>query len=301
MRVVSLLPAATEMVAALGASEFLVGVSHECDHPAFVGSRARVTSSAVDAHAPPAEIDARVRELHDAGASLYAMDESLIRALHPDVIVTQALCDVCAVTETDVRALAAQLEPPPRIVTISATTLDGVFDDLARVATAIDREDEATEFTLGARARIRAVHETLKAAQAPRPRVAFLEWTSPVFPGGHWVPEMIKRAGGIDVLAVAGAHATTIDLATVEAAEPEIVIIAPCGYDLSRASTEAQGLLETPGWEFLRRTAVWALDANAFTSRPGPRLIDGIEILARTFNPDCFTPLDGTHARRIHG
>ena len=299
MRVISLLPAATEMVAALGATELLVGISHECDHPTIVGSRARVTSSAVDSSAAPATIDAQVRALHDTGASLYALDEALIRALRPDVIITQALCDVCAVSETDVRALASRLDPVPVIVTISATTLDGVFDDVVRVAAALDRADEATELIAGFRARMRTVHETLKAAKAPRPRVAFLEWTAPVFPGGHWVPEMITRAGGIDVLAQPGMHASAIEIGHVAAASADVVIVAPCGYDIARASTEASALLTASSWEFLNRTAVWSLDANAFSSRPGPRLVDGIEILARIFNPGCFTPLDDSHARRI--
>ena len=299
MRVISLLPAATEMVAAIGATELLVGISHECDHPTIVGSRARVTSSAVDSAAAPETIDAQVRALHDAGASLYTLDETLIRALRPDVIITQALCDVCAVSETDVRALASRLDPVPVIVTISATTLDGVFDDISRVAAALDRADEAEELIAGFRARMRTVHETLKAAHAPRPRVAFLEWTAPVFPGGHWVPEMIKRAGGIDVLAQAGMHASAIEIAQVAEANADVLMVAPCGYDVVRASTEATALLRAPGWEFLTGAAVWSLDANAFSSRPGPRLVDGIEILARIFNPGCFTPLDGSHARRI--
>ena len=299
MRIISLLPAATEMVAALGATEHLVGVSHECDHPAIVGSRARVTASAVNSAAAPATIDAQVRALHETGAALYALDEPLIRALRPDLIITQALCEVCAVSETDVRALAARLDPVPAIVTISATTLEGIFDDLVRVAAALDRADDATELVAGFRARMRSVHDTLKAAGAPRPRVAFLEWTAPVFPGGHWVPEMIRRAGGVDVLAEAGMHAHAIDRQRVAASNADVVVVAPCGYDLARASTEAAALLEAPGWEFLRATTVWSLDANALSSRPGPRVVDGIEILARIFNPACFTPLDARHARHI--
>jgi iron complex transport system substrate-binding protein len=299
VRVVSLLPAATEMVAAIGATETLVGVTHECDHPRVVESRARVTSSAVDATAAPDVIDAQVRALHEGGAPLFTLDESTIAALRPDLLITQALCDVCAISETDVRAMVDRLTPRPRIVTVSATTLDGVFDDIARVGTALDRDSDAAELLVGLRTRVRQVHETLKAAKAPRPRVAFLEWTAPIFPGGHWVPEMIKRAGGIDLLAQPGTHATVIERARVAEAAPEIVVVAPCGYSLERAEAEARSLLDAPGWEFLRQSQLWALDANAFTSRPGPRLVDGIEILARIFNPSCFTPLDGSHATRI--
>jgi iron complex transport system substrate-binding protein len=260
------------MVAALGATESLVGVSHECDYPAVMGSRARVTSSAVDSRAAPGEIDAKVRELCEAGGGLYALDEPLIRSLRP----------------------------APTVVTISATTLAGVFDDISRVGAALDRADEAAELLAGFTARMRSVHETLKSARAPRRRVAFLEWTVPVFPGGHWVPEMIRRAGGIDVLAEPGQHAASMTLEQVVAAEPEVVIIAPCGYDLARASAEARDLFDAPEWAFLQRVPVWSLDANAFSSRPGPRLVDGIEILARIFNPDLFSPLDGSHARLVN-
>lgn len=301
MRVVSLLPAATEMVAALGATDTLVGVSHECDHPPVMASRARVTSSRVDSRASAAEIDASVREVQAAGTGLYTLDEPLIRSLHPDLIITQALCDVCAIVETDVRALAARLDPSPTIVTLSAGTLDGMLEDLQRVAVAIDRQDEARELIAGLHARIRRVHETLKAAKAPRPRMAFLEWTEPVFPGGHWVPEMIRRAGGVDVLAAPGAHAHAIPLETVAAADPELVVIAPCGYDLDRSCAEARTLLDRPAWAFLRERPVWCIDANALSSRPGPRLVDGIETLARIMNPHCFSPIDPSHARRVNG
>ena len=300
MRVVSLLPSATEIVAALGAADHLVGVTHECDHPHVVASRARVTACRVNANAPPGAIDAEVRALTGGGTSLYELDESLIAALRPDLIITQALCEVCAVMESDVRALAARLTPVPAVVSLSATTIDGVFDDIARVASAISLESEAEELLAGLRARLTAVHSTLKAARAPRPRVAVIEWSDPVFAGGHWVPEQVRRAGGVDVLGEAGEHSRVFTLEAIAAVAPEIVIVAPCGYSLDRASDEASALLNEPAWSFLRATQVWALDANAFTSRPGPRLVDGIEALARIFNPALFSPLDGDHARLIH-
>jgi iron complex transport system substrate-binding protein len=299
MRVVSLLPSATEIVAALGAFEHLVGVTHCCDYPPQVDSRLRVTRTAIDGDAAPAVVDAQVRDITASGAPLYTLDEAGIAALKPDLILTQALCEVCAVMESDVRAVAARLSPVPRVLTLSATSLDGVLDDIAAVGAALDLADEAQEWVSGARMRMRRVHETLKAAQAPRPRVAVIEWGEPIYAAGHWVPEMIKRAGGVDVLATPGEHSVVKSLEEVRAADPEILLIAPCGYDLPRAAREAERLLALPEWQWARERQVWALDANAFASRPGPRLVDGIEVMARLFNPQLFSPLDAAFAQRI--
>jgi iron complex transport system substrate-binding protein len=299
MRIVSLIPSATEIVAALGGVEHLVGVTHECDHPEVVVSRARVTSCTIDATSPLA-IDQQVREIHAAGTPLYTLDEALITTLHPDLILTQALCDVCAVVETDVRALAARLSPVPNVVSLSATSLEGVFDDIARTAAAMGLEDESEELLMGLRARIRHVHETLKAAKAHRPRVAVIEWSEPVFAGGHWVPEMVKRAGGVDVLAEPGVHSQVVTLEAVRSAAPEIVLIAPCGYGLAKAAAEGRTLLAHPDWAFLRSAQVWALDANGLASRPGPRLVEGIEAMACIFNPSLFPAIDPAHGILLH-
>lgn len=296
MRIVSLLPSATEIVAALGGVDKLVGVTHACDHPPVIESRARVTSTAVDATATPAQIDAQVRAIMHQGLPLYTLDEVMIRKLHPDLIFTQALCDVCAVVETDVLALAERLDPKPRVVSLSATSIEGVFADIARAASAMGLDDEGDELLAGLRARVRAVHDTLKAAKAPRPRVAVIEWGEPIFAGGHWVPEMVHKAGGIDVLAKAGEHSQVVTIESIVAADPDIVLIAPCGYALPEAVAEAERLLAHPDWSFLHTRPVWALDANGFASRPGPRLVDGIEVMARIFNADLFSPLDRTHA-----
>ena len=296
MRVVSLLPSATEIVAALGAIESLVGITHECDHPPQVASRLRVTKSLVDGADAPGMVDAGVRTLVSEGASLYALDEAGIRSLRPDLILTQALCDVCAVMETDVKSLAARLFPEPRVISLSATTLEGVFDDIAAVARAMRLEDEGEELLAGLRARMLAVHDTLKAARAPKPRVAMLEWTDPIFAGGHWVPEMIRRAGGTDVLASTGDHSKVVTMDSVAAAAPEIAIVAPCGYGVKRAAEEARRLVASRGWNLPADCAVWAVDGNALTSRPGPRLVDGIEVMARIFNPSLFSPVDAAYA-----
>ena len=300
MRVVSLLPAATEIVALLGASEHLVGITHECDYPEIVRSRVRVTRSAIPHHGSPLEIDEAVRRLSNAGDALFTLDEAAIRALHPDLLLTQAVCDVCAVRESDVRALAARLTPTPRVITLGGTSIDGILADIQAVASALDMQSDAEELVLGLRGRIKHVHDTLKSARAPRPRVAVIEWSAPIYIAGHWAPEQIKRAGGVDVLGVVGAHSTTVSLATLAAAEPEFVILAPCGYALAAAVSEAQRLLAHDDWSWLRRHQVWAIDANAMVSRPGPRVVDGIESMARMFNPMLFSAIDKRHAVRLN-
>lgn len=299
MRTVSLLPAATEIMAFLGVTDHLVGVTHECDYPEVVMSRARVTKSSIPHSSDPAVIDAAVHELHGSGHALFTMDESRIAALHPDVLLTQALCDVCAISETDVRALAARLAPMPRIVTLAGTTLDGVYNDIIAVADAMKARDEADELLAGLRDRVRHVHDTLKAAKAPRPRVLLLEWTDPVYIAGHWGPEQIKRAGGFDVLGTAAMHSTTVPMEQLVAADPEIVLFAPCGYSLNASVAEAKRCLALPQWSWLKGRQVWALDANGLVSRPGPRIVDGIEAMARIFNPGLFTEIDPKHAVRV--
>ncbi len=299
MRVVSFLPSATEIVAALGQLDAIVGVSHECDYPPSVRSRDVVTSSAIDSHATPGQIDTAVRDFVDTGRALYDVREDRVRALSPNVMVTQVVCDVCAVSEDDVRSLATRLSPPPEVVTLGATTLDGIFDDIRRVAAALGVADRADALIDDGRARMRAVHDTLKRARAPRPRAAVIEWTDPIFAAGHWVPEMVYRAGGSDALAEPGEHSTTRTMDAVRAADPEFIVIAPCGFDLGRAGADAERALATTEWAWARGRQVWALDANSFLSRPGPRVVDGIELLARVMHPTLFGPPSAAAARRL--
>jgi iron complex transport system substrate-binding protein len=299
MRIVSLLPAATEIVAFLGATEHLVGITHECDYPDVVASRARVTRSAIPHSTDPALIDAAVREQSGQGHALFSLDEARIRALHPDLLLTQALCEVCAVRETDVRALAERLAPTPQVVTLGGTTLDGIYADIQTVANAVGAESDAEELLAGLHDRVKHVHDTLKAAKAPRPRATVIEWTSPVYLAGHWGPEQIKRAGGIDVLGTIGAHSTTVEMDALIASDPQYVFIAPCGYTLDAAAAEGERLLRTAEWAWLAGRQVWALDANGLVSRPGPRIVDGIEAMARVMNPMIFSKLDARHARRL--
>ncbi len=307
MRIVSLLPAATEICAALGALDQVAGVTHECDFPSEAARLPRVTGSAVPIHAPPAEVDAAVRDAVAVGTPVFTLDEPAIAALRPDVLLTQALCDVCAISADDVCAVAVRLgasaeragTPAPAVVTLGGTTIGGVCDDICRVADALGRRAAGTALVAALTARLAAVHEALKAARAPRPRVAVVEWTDPVFLAGHWGPEMVRRAGGVDVLGTAGAHSTTVAVDALAATAPEIVIVAPCGYDLPRAADEAQTLLAHPSWAWLAGRAVWAIDANAYVSRPGPRLVDGVELFARVFHPSLFGAPDPTRALQV--
>jgi iron complex transport system substrate-binding protein len=282
MNVVSLLPSGTEIVAALGRSDSLVAVSHECDHPPEVGRLPRVTSTAIDHTADAATVDASVRAHVSTGHPLYSVDWDRIATLSPELIVTQALCDVCAVSETECRSQASRLSPRPYIATLAASTLDGVFDDIQSVADALGDSLSGRTLTTTLRARMETIHQRLKAAKAPRPRVAVIEWTDPLFIAGHWTPEMIRRAGGQDVVGTPGSHSTVVTRDAILAARPDIVLVAPCGYDVRRAARAARELTWLPS------VPVWGIDANSLLSRPGPRLIDGVETLAAIFHPALF-------------
>lgn len=293
MRVISLLPGATDAIVALGGADLLVGASHACDAP--VGTP-RVTRPAFPDSSDPARVDAEVRAAAAAGTALYALDADAIVALAPDLIVTQALCDVCAVREDDVRALARRIDPAPAVVTLSASTLDGVLEEIAVVGRAIGLADEADEVGYGLRHRLRRVHVTLKTARAPRPRVAVIEWTDPLYTAGHWVPDIVRRAGGVEVLGRAGARSAVATADEFREANPEIVVVAPCGYALADAVVAANYLLRAHPW--LGDRAVWAIDANRLTSGPGPRLVDAVEAIAAATAPGLFRA-DPARQRRV--
>jgi iron complex transport system substrate-binding protein len=299
VRVISLLPSATDIVARLGFADALVAVSHECDSIAIPAGAPRVTSCAVEAQQTAAAIDAQVRALASGGEALYTLDESRIADLRPDVIVTQQLCEVCAVSETDVRALARRLDPSPVVVTLGGTTIDGIFGDIRLVADALGAPAAAASLISAMSAGMRNIHERLAAAHAPRPRVAVIEWTDPIFAAGHWVPEMVRRAGGIDVLAKPGEHSRTCTMAELRDADPEIVLFAPCGYSVARAEHEAQLVLQTGAWSWCLDRRLWALDGNALTSRPGPNVADGVATMAAIFNPSLFPEASVATARRL--
>ena len=282
MRVVSLLPAATEIVAALGAEGSLVGISHECDWPPSIRQLPRVTATPIDASRLSGAIDAEVRRLHAEGRPVIGVDGALLAALRPDLILTQDLCDVCAVVDGDVRALTAPLDPAPALLPLRARTLEGIFEDAVAVGAALGVVDEARELVAGLRRRL----ERLDRGDAgPRPRVVCLEWLDPIYLAGHWVPELIEAAGGRDVGAEPGAHSRRTTIEEVEALGPELILVAPCGFDLARAGREYAAFEEAVRKAGGRPPSawgapVWLIDGNAFTSRPGPRVVDGAERIA---------------------
>lgn len=289
MRIISLFPAATEIVAALGAAGSLVGVSHDSDYPSeLLEGIPRVTRATIDPNAAPAEIDRLVRVADTLGDALHVMDASAIAELEPDVILTQGVCDVCAIREGDVRIIAESLWNPPIVLSLSADSLDEMLNDIRRVGSVIERSPLAEALVKRLEDRMYTVHERLVNAAVPRPRVAVLEWTDPIYNSGHWVPQMVRRAGGIEVMAKAGERSRVVTMREVVAAKPDTVIIAPCGYGVERAAAEGKAQLERPEWSDLARLRVWAMDSGGLLSRPGPRLADGVETLAQIFHPMVF-------------
>jgi iron complex transport system substrate-binding protein len=281
MRVAALLPAATDIVIALGAGDRLVAVTHACAVPPVLAGVPRVTRSRVVGDTAPA-LDAHVSDLASAGAAMFDIDEALLAAQHPDVILTQAVCEVCAVREADARAVAGRLQPPARVATLGASTVEGILSDILTVARALDLTAEGEELVLGLRSRIGGIHRRLKAEQAPRPPVLVLEWTDPPFNAGHWVPDMVRRAGGHEVLGRIGEISRRVSIEEIQSAKPEVVVIAPCGYTLADAMREPSPWLES------RSTPIWVIDANRLTSSPGPGVIRGIEVLAQILHPALF-------------
>jgi iron complex transport system substrate-binding protein len=283
VRIVSLVPHATELLFALGLDGEIVAVTHECDHPPAALTLPRVTRDVLPAGLTAAGIDAAVRERTLRGEAIYELDGDALAALEPDLIVTQALCPVCAVSYDEVAQLARSLAPEPRVIALDPKTLEETLADVSTLAEATGRRAEGAELLRRARARIDGVSAALRTPSPPRPRVAALEWLDPVYVAGHWTPELIELAGGEDVLGHTGQPSASASWATVAAARPEIVIVMPCGYDAPRARAEAGAYArELAG---LGATRVVAVDASAYFSRPGPRLIDGLELLAHIIHP----------------
>ena len=276
------MPHATELLFALGLGDDVVGVTHECDWPEAAQELPQVTRDVLEPGLSPGGIDAAVRERTAAGGSIYALDAELLRELEPDLIVTQALCHVCAVSVDEVQALARALPGPPRVIALDPTTYGETVGDVRTVAQATNAKDAALD--LIARTARRADVVRLAVRGAPRPRVAALEWMDPVFVAGHWTPQLIEMAGGEDVLGFSGEPSRVATWEEVAAAQPEVVIVMPCGYDAARARAEAGGFADR--LRSLGADQVVAVDASAYFSRPGPRLIDGLELLAHILHPD---------------
>ncbi len=297
-RVVSLLPSATEMICILGAEDDLVGISHECDFPAGIRDRRVLTRSRIDVHGSSRSIDSAVRVVIRDALSIYAIDDVQLAALAPDVIVTQDLCEVCAVSLDDVRAAVARLAHREEIVivSLSPTRLDDVLGDLERVAAALGRSERGATVRAALEHRLRAI--AARAGRATvRPRVVSLEWIDPLMIGGTWMPELIELAGGRAVGASAGAPAPTITSAELAELAPDVVVIKPCGFALDRALAERE-LFERTVVETTRATGarVYVTDGNAFFNRPGPRLVESLEIMAACVHPALFDDFARAHA-----
>jgi len=296
IRVAALLPAATDIVVALGGLRQLVAVTHACG-AAVPRQVPRVTRLRIGG-GTPSGTNREVSQAVASGAALYDIDERSLAAARPDVILTQATCDVCAVRESDVAAIAERMVPRPRVITLAAATVDGVLEDIRAVGAAIGMPDEAEELVDGLRMRLRTVHQRLKRERAPRPRVAVLEWTDPVFTAGHWVPDMVRRAGGAEVMGEAGARSVVTTPGAVESARPEIIIVAPCGVQIDEVVDEVTALRSRPEWAWTAGIAWWALDANGLTSSPGPGVVRGVDVLARVLHPTLFGTARPADARQ---
>jgi iron complex transport system substrate-binding protein len=283
VRIASLVPSATETLFALGLGDSVVAVTHECDYPPGVEQLPHLTRSVIGDGLSAAEIDAAVRERTGRGEALYELDDELLEELYVDLIVTQAVCEVCAVSFEDVRAVAAKLPTEPEVISLDPSTFGEVLADIPRLAEAVGAVEAGERLAEEAAERVEEVE--LAIAGDPRPRVAALEWLDPVYVGGHWVPQMIELAGGDDVLGLPGERSRTADWAEVEAARPEIVVSMPCGYYAEQAAAET--MLQRERLAALGARVV-AVDAAAYFSRPGPRLVDGVELLAHIFHPDVF-------------
>jgi len=282
MRIVSLVPHATELLFALGLGDQVVAVTHECDYPEAAGLLPQITRDRLPGGLSAAEIDAAVRERTERGEAIYELDAERLRELEPDLIVTQELCPVCAVSVDDVRAVAGTIPSQPRVVALDPHTLGESFGDVRTIAQHTRSRDAALDLIARQRARIDAVRIAVRKAE--RIPVAAIEWLDPVFVAGHWTPQLIDLAGGIDVLGFPGEPSEQSTWETVAAAAPRVVVAMPCGYDAQRSHAEASAYadaLRTVGAE-----RVVAVDASAYFSRPGPRLVDGLELMAHILHPD---------------
>ena len=281
-RIVSLLPSATEIVYALGLAERLVGVTHECDFPPEAREKPRLTASTIPHAADASEVDRHVRESLHAGSSLYSLDRTLLEIIAPDLIITQELCTVCAVSYEIVDAAAKSLRGDPRVISLEPASLEDVYSNVATIGALTATQAEATRFVTSLRERAERLRVAVSGKS--RPRTLVLEWTDPPYNARHWTPGLVDLAGGEPLLATPGAYSQTITWDAIVASDPDVVIVAPCGFDLA-ATLRAIDDLATrePAWKSLRAVRerrAYAIDGNAFVNRPGPRLVDTAELFA---------------------
>jgi iron complex transport system substrate-binding protein len=314
MRIVSLLPSATEILYALGVGDQVVGITHECDFPPEAAGKPTLIKPRVDPTAAPAEIDRQVSELIARGESIYAVDADLLASLAPDLIVTQDLCHVCAASPDDLATALSRFSRPPRVLTLTPHSLDDVWQDIIRAGEATNTRPRAESLAAELKARVLAVASITASADAHafsaaraaasttakapaqsavRPRVACLEWLDPLYVGGHWVPEMVAIAGGEDVLGRAGHPSFKVSADDVAQSNADVIVVMLCGYNAKRNAQEFNTTNIPQNWQNLpaiRNRRIFAVDANSHFSRPGPRLADGVELLAHLFNPQRPQP-----------
>jgi iron complex transport system substrate-binding protein len=288
VRIASLLPSATEILFALELGDSVVGVTHECDFPPEAKSKPALLRPRVDPNAKPEELDRQVMEIVRRGESIYAVDAELLEKLQPDLIVTQDLCHVCAASPDDLAAALARFTKSPRVLSLTPHSLEDVWRDIRRVGEATGRASEGATLAANLAARIAAVAAATRNAKT-RPRVVCIEWFGPFYVAGHWVPEMIRLAGGKDALGQEGMPSFRVSAEQLCAAAPEVIVIAPCGYSLERTVREFQEIRHMQEWKKVlhnTRARLFAVDANSYISRPGPRLADAVEILGQILHPE---------------
>jgi len=288
VRIASLLPSATEIAFALGLGDQVVAVSHECDYPPEASTRPILTKSAIHQKTHRSlDVD---REVEKRGGDIYEIDEKLLEELKPDLILTQELCAVCAVSYTKVKEAARVLDADTKIVSLEPNNLEEIIDNIRLVGKIASRASEAEELALRLSQRIDRVKEKTRRVQY-RPRIFFMEWLEPTWAGGHWVPQMADYAGGVEGLGNLGRPSQKISWNRVVEYQPEIIILSPCGYDLKGVKAESHVLASYPDWEKIpayMNSKIYAVNASAYFSRPGPRVVDGLELLAYIIHPELF-------------
>ncbi len=288
MRIVSLVPSATEMLFALGLGDDLIAVTHECDYPPAALNLPRITRGTLPEGLTAAEIDATVKQRSLDGEPLYELDTELLHELAPELIVTQALCKVCAVSDEDVRAIAEEIESQPIVISLDPHTVGEVLGDARTLAQVTDTKDEAIDLIRESSARIDRIRLAVRGADTPR--VAALEWLDPPYVAGHWTPQLIEYAGGEDALGFAGEPSEERSWAEIAGAQPDIVLVMPCGFSAEIAHREAE--MQREQLQRVGARQVIAVDGSAYFSRPGPRIVDGLELLAGILHPDRVPPSD---------
>jgi len=304
MRIVSLLPSSTEIVYELGLGVDLVGVSHDCDYPPDVVNKICLTSIDIDsAKASSSAVNDWVVGKVHSGTSIYHIDQGALKEANPDLILTQELCEVCAPSFTEVRSACKILDGDRKIISLEPTSITDILDSILTVGSATGKEEKAEQLVNAMRSRIKKIEATLSNARS-RPEVGCLEWLDPIFSAGHWVPEMVSKAGGVDRLTQPSKPSTRIEWTRIVDYDPEIIILMPCGFNLEKTIQDAKSLERYSGWQNLRAVEnhqVFAVNGTAYFNRPGPRIVDGIEILAEILHPEAVSGIAPVNSyKRLH-